>query len=420
VSETFVRPLAHRGDIAKFHGGGAFCSGLWHTPRCMRRLYFRLIVPDGPLRRFRLREDFGEEQRYDERSASSRAAGLMLAWCGFSAGCWLVAQGHVPLGFSLEPIVAFSNDAKIPSAWAVTVPRAEVEPFFLPGPDGSHAVFETDTVKPPSEIEPRAASSSVYPQAPPARSDLPRVSYTVSVLHQGGDWGKPEGPLGEPARAAGLDDSTLDELRLDEPKPNTDRALRQPETTSTQPAITTRTSEDPGNGPPLDTRTAPSRSRGYDPFEADFVAVKPTLSLPQSEPSAVNSTLQPPSSRQVVGAQQDRREGSHVLHTGGGCQAAFDASNQVVTVGKRVAGTDATSEDYTAVLSRMNVLSCRPPRSLSVAVCVAVSDRRAVGTTVTTTPGNAAVASCLARQVAGMRFPASTGADLVRTRVDVE
>lgn len=387
----------------------------------MRRLSFRLIVPDGPLRRFRLPEDFGDQHASTEESALRRGAGIALAWCGLSAGCWLLAQGHLLPGLSLDPLLALSGDDQS-RAWAAVVPAT----------NGAVGAFDTRAVAHPRSdgaITSNTASAppAVYPSAAAIRRDLPQVSYEVSVLHKGGEWGHKEAAsiTAEPPQAPRALD---DELNRDDPRTGSRTEaqfrpigeVRPVAPTSTRPLVTPES---------IPTPARESRATSVDPFEADFIKVRPTFSLPSREPARDDSELQPvevTSAKGVPRASSTSHQaggGPFVLHTGGGCEAAFNASNQSVNVGKtsdkEAVGSDASSADYTAVLSRLNVLACHPPSPLSVQVCVAVSERRAVGVTVTTSPGNAAVASCIARQISGLRFPASTGADLVRSRFDL-
>jgi hypothetical protein len=389
----------------------------------MRRLYFRLIVPDGPLRRFRLAEDFGEERRSGKRQSEegfspARVTGLAMAWCGLSAGCWLLAHGHAP-SVSLEPLVALSSEEQ-PYAWAMATPRPNAA--LLSPPTGSSPrarVAEQNGVGTGAVSTTMPSAALPVPPnvalAPAIRRDLPRVSYSVSVLHAGGELAPRErtSSLPEPVR----EDAASQGVTSREPFSDGERttAIRSPDTIRSL-TERTRLSEPAVFAPP---RGREPTAASDDPFEADFIAAQTQLPLPQ-RPALAQSKPELERVPELANRRPNGSTGRHVLHTGGGCQAAFDASNQVVNVSKGVAGTDATSEDYTQVLSRMNILTCQPPRPLSVQVCVAVSDRRAAGVTVTTTPGNAAVASCIARQISSMRFPASTGADLVRTRVDVD
>lgn len=446
------------GDIAKIEPCGAFCSALWHTSgELMRRLYFRLIVPDGPLRRFRLPEDFGEE-RQSNQGTRVRGAGMAFLWCGLSAGCWLLAQGHITPSLSFEPVMAFdrrSDDHRLAAAFPASNWVGAADGSKPPGQAGNagDSVAAASPLVATRRVPTLVAPAELAPPSRLLRTELPKVSYTVSVLHQGGEIGRsdtvfevlPDDGAETDERQTGREDQEGDTRLTDDTLDRRGTKGANESNATSSVAVGSNTARPTGVGPTAVARAdvrvsstpdapageptsadpplvaprgAPSWGLERDPFEADFVAVKPRIPLPGQDvelPGSNARTREP-----ATVAAPNERGGKRVLHTGGGCQAAFERSNQVVTVGKNAAGTDATSEDYAAVLARMNVATCHPPRGLSVQVCVAVSDRRSVGATVTTTPANAAVASCLARQIAGLRFPASTGADLVRTRIDVD
>lgn len=102
----------------------------------------------------------------------------------------------------------------------------------------------------------------------------------------------------------------------------------------------------------------------------------------------------------------------------GGCQRAFDASVQ--HIGDGAATRDATSADYTRVLSRLDVGGCRPSSKQQIEVCVAISGGRAAGITVHTTPSAPALGECVVGKVRRLGFPTSGGTDLVRTQYHVE
>jgi len=77
---------------------------------------------------------------------------------------------------------------------------------------------------------------------------------------------------------------------------------------------------------------------------------------------------------------------------------------------------DLTAGAYSSVLGRGTYLNaCNVPSSMTVNVCAAVQNGRAVGVTVTTSPSNPGVASCVAGQVRGMSFPAHPRLDVART-----
>lgn len=77
---------------------------------------------------------------------------------------------------------------------------------------------------------------------------------------------------------------------------------------------------------------------------------------------------------------------------------------------------DLSAGQYGAVLNKGSYLaSCGVPSSMSVSVCAAVQNGRAVGVTVTTNPKNGGIASCIAGQVRGLGFPSHPRLDVTRT-----
>lgn len=77
---------------------------------------------------------------------------------------------------------------------------------------------------------------------------------------------------------------------------------------------------------------------------------------------------------------------------------------------------DLTAGAYGAVLNRGGYLNaCGVPSDMDVSICAAVQNGRAVGVTVTTSPSNAGIASCVAGQVRGLPFPSHPRLDVART-----
>jgi eukaryotic-like serine/threonine-protein kinase len=77
---------------------------------------------------------------------------------------------------------------------------------------------------------------------------------------------------------------------------------------------------------------------------------------------------------------------------------------------------DLTAGAYGAVLNRGSYLNaCNVPSNMEVNICAAVQNGRAVGVTVTTSPQNGGVASCVAGQVRGLPFPSNPRLDVART-----
>ncbi|MSP24355.1 MAG: hypothetical protein EXR75_04170 [Myxococcales bacterium] len=77
---------------------------------------------------------------------------------------------------------------------------------------------------------------------------------------------------------------------------------------------------------------------------------------------------------------------------------------------------DLTQGAYAGVLSRGTYLnSCGVPPSMSVVVCAAVQNGRAVGVTVSTTPPNGGISKCISGQIRSMAFPAHPRLDVATT-----
>jgi len=101
---------------------------------------------------------------------------------------------------------------------------------------------------------------------------------------------------------------------------------------------------------------------------------------------------------------------------GGSCEAAIANYNEQYTIGGGSGKPDLTAGQYGAVLNKGSYLnSCGVPSNMGVNVCAAVQNGRAVGVSVSTTPSNPGIASCISGQVRGMSFPANPRMDIART-----
>lgn len=82
----------------------------------------------------------------------------------------------------------------------------------------------------------------------------------------------------------------------------------------------------------------------------------------------------------------------------------------------KAAPPDLSAGAYGAVLNRGTYLnSCGVPPSMSVSICAAVQNGRAVGVSVRTDPPNGGIASCISGAVRGMGFPAHPRLDITTT-----
>ncbi|MEZ4298653.1 MAG: hypothetical protein R3B70_27120 [Polyangiaceae bacterium] len=105
-----------------------------------------------------------------------------------------------------------------------------------------------------------------------------------------------------------------------------------------------------------------------------------------------------------------------VLAGGTSCEGAAARYNEEYKMGGNNGPPDLTAGAYGAVLNRGTYLNaCGVPSNMSVNVCAAVQNGRAVGVTVTTNPPNPGISSCIAGQVRSMGFPSHPRLDVTRT-----
>ena len=109
--------------------------------------------------------------------------------------------------------------------------------------------------------------------------------------------------------------------------------------------------------------------------------------------------------------------GFPILGGGTSCEAAVAAYSEQYNIGSdKKVPADLTANQYGMVLNRGTyLLPCGVPASMEVNICAAVQNGRAVGVTVTTSPSNPGIASCVAGQVRGMNFPSHPRLDVTRT-----
>lgn len=386
----------------------------------------RVILPNGELRRFRLPEVLHDEEQQLAPRRWRVGSGQLVggAWLGVVAGCWLLVQSPPNLaGLMSTPLtdrIDWQSNVGVARA-AMTMPAARAR----------SAVASTPQLRPRAvEVAPDGAAESVFhdepqvfhdePQLPPqeapavvlARSTLPPVAQQLSPVHGGRLGGS---PLAVPTEA-----------RTEPQRPAT-----QAPRLAVNPSVVGHGSKNQElphllRGLSLNDawRDAQSTSAAAaDPFEEDFAAKlqlgKPTH--PDTAPVKLERHAPPPS-RSVESQRVEAkpgRAGTHVSHGGPGCQAAFDASEQRVDVAQPTRA-DVSSTAYAAALQRVEVLRCRPKPQTEVAMCVAVAEGKAVGVSVETAPGDAALGRCLVNQVRRMTFPVGQGVDLVRTTVSID
>jgi hypothetical protein len=113
----------------------------------------------------------------------------------------------------------------------------------------------------------------------------------------------------------------------------------------------------------------------------------------------------------VLGSQG----GFPMLAGGQSCEAAQGAYVEEMKIGQR-GQADITAGQYGAILnSGSYIAGCGVPDSMSVNICAAVQNGKAVGVTVTTSPPNGRVASCINSSVRRLNFPSHPKLDVTRT-----
>jgi eukaryotic-like serine/threonine-protein kinase len=103
---------------------------------------------------------------------------------------------------------------------------------------------------------------------------------------------------------------------------------------------------------------------------------------------------------------------------GGSCEGARAAYVEDYT--KRGVPPDLGAGAFGSLNTGSYLNSCGVPPSMSVSICAAVQNGRAVGVTVRTNPSNGGVAGCVRSQVFGMSFPAHPRMDIATTHFAAE
>ena len=107
------------------------------------------------------------------------------------------------------------------------------------------------------------------------------------------------------------------------------------------------------------------------------------------------------------------------IQLGGGCDEAKDA--YVKECQDRPASCadnsrSAGTVSYGAILNEGAFLgACKSPASTAVKVCAAIRRGKAVAVTVTTTPGDARLSTCIGKAVQSIDFPTSPRLDVTST-----
>ena len=105
-----------------------------------------------------------------------------------------------------------------------------------------------------------------------------------------------------------------------------------------------------------------------------------------------------------------------MLAGGTSCEGAAAKYNEEYKINGNNGPPDLTAGAYNAVLGRGTYLNaCGVPASMGVNVCAAVQNGRAVGVTVSTTPPDRRIQSCVAAGVRGLSFPSNPKLDVATT-----
>jgi hypothetical protein len=101
------------------------------------------------------------------------------------------------------------------------------------------------------------------------------------------------------------------------------------------------------------------------------------------------------------------------------CEAAVARNNEQLEIGGPRGPADITREAFASILQNGSYLaSCRVPERTVIEICAAVKQGRAIGVTVVTNPGSAALEACVRGKVSGLAFPNSERLDVTHTRFD--
>ncbi|AKT40356.1 hypothetical protein [Chondromyces crocatus] len=105
-----------------------------------------------------------------------------------------------------------------------------------------------------------------------------------------------------------------------------------------------------------------------------------------------------------------------VLGGGMSCEAAQARYVEEYKIGGSGTPADLTAGAFGAVLNKGSYLNaCGVPSNMTVNICAAVQNGRAVGVSVSTSPSNPGISSCVSGQIRGLSFPSHPRLDVTRT-----
>jgi hypothetical protein len=127
--------------------------------------------------------------------------------------------------------------------------------------------------------------------------------------------------------------------------------------------------------------------------------------------------------REISASSTPRNPRNDGYDTGGAlpsCDAVVAGESQEIDLrSSRQAAPDLSREALAGVLENGAYLTaCGVPDRTTLDICVAVQEGKVKGVTVVTRPTDAALATCVRRAVARLRFPYGRRLDITRTRFD--
>jgi hypothetical protein len=109
--------------------------------------------------------------------------------------------------------------------------------------------------------------------------------------------------------------------------------------------------------------------------------------------------------------------GFPTVSSGQSCEGAMDAYNEEKVIGAKGGQVDISAGQYGRVLNGGGYFShCGVPNSMTVNICAAVQNGRAVGVTVSTQPHDPKKVACISGAVRSLNFPSHPKLDVTRTR----
>jgi eukaryotic-like serine/threonine-protein kinase len=109
--------------------------------------------------------------------------------------------------------------------------------------------------------------------------------------------------------------------------------------------------------------------------------------------------------------------GIPIVSSGQSCEGAMDSYNEEKSMDEQQGQADLTAGQFGRVLNGGGYFShCGVPLSMTVNICAAVQNGRAVGVTVSTQPNDPRKVACISSAVRGLSFPSHPKLDVTRTR----